>query len=327
MHADLGYSKKQPILRVDDLELEQGTLCVIVGPNMSGKTTLCKTLAGILPPIGAEKFELPPTDPVLVWQSRELFPVSLEENLHLVSRDARLVAQLLQDFGLQAEAKTKASRLSGGAAQKAAICRALAVQGVTAIIFDEPSKEIDASSVDDVARQILRVHGGGKGKTTIVVTHDERLLSLLSVAGPRFYLIESGRLLGPMSDTDVLVKPTTVYAAELAGYRNVFADATNGAYQFPRHLTHLKRGTTRHVLIVPEGAARVTVESQRESLDVEFIGREIRGRGQILARYRWQVGGGEQPCEIVVEVPGDTTYVTGRGYLSIDANRCIRIRV
>lgn len=115
----------------------------------------------------------------MVFQSFNLFPhLDVMENITLAptkvlgqSRsDANERAKaLLESVGLSHRAKAHPKALSGGEQQRAAICRALAMEPEV-MLFDEPTSALDPELVGDVLEVIGKLVADGM--TTILVTHE-----------------------------------------------------------------------------------------------------------------------------------------------------------
>src|SRR6266508_2678619 len=138
--VEVGYHRR-PILPAVDLVVRRGTFLGIVGPNGSGKTTIVRTVLGLIPPIsgriempgGAPRFGYVPQRPEL----ERSFPLSAVDMVLMgrfreiglgrrVGRDAREVAMAaLGRCGLAGLERRALHTLSGGQRQRALIARAL----------------------------------------------------------------------------------------------------------------------------------------------------------------------------------------------------------
>lgn len=195
-HAD-GRS----VLRGCDLELAPGTHAAIVGPNGAGKTTLALLVArlreatrGEVQVDGIDVRRLAPAELrrqlAMVFQESVLFDGTLRDNVQLgnlqatpdeIERAADLagVLQFAQRLpnGLDTEVGERGAELSGGERQRIALARAL-VRDAAIYVFDEPTTGLDA----DAERQLRqRVLPALRGKTVLVVTHDERIAACVDV--------------------------------------------------------------------------------------------------------------------------------------------------
>ena len=160
------------------LDIPFGSRIALMAPSGAGKTTLLRILLG-LEKADAGRVEGMPARVAAVFQEDRLCPwLSVAENVRLASPRAKgeEVAKILAPLGLAGEENTPASELSGGMARRTAIARAL-VFGGDMLILDEPFRGLDeqtrartAACIDEVAR----------GKTLLLVTHDEREAELLS---------------------------------------------------------------------------------------------------------------------------------------------------
>ncbi|BCB21172.1 amino acid ABC transporter ATP-binding protein [Bosea sp. ANAM02] len=180
-------------LRGIDLDIEAGSVVVLIGPSGSGKSTLIRCINGLVrPDEGALAIAGRPvdihhesawqqlrTEIGMVFQDYALFPhLTVLDNMTLTPRrrlklpraEAEARAQnLLTKVGLAHKAQDYPSALSGGQQQRVAIVRALAMQP-RAILFDEPTSALDPetiSSVLDVMKGLAR-----EGATMVVVTHE-----------------------------------------------------------------------------------------------------------------------------------------------------------
>ncbi|MBX6317373.1 urea ABC transporter ATP-binding subunit UrtE [Pigmentiphaga sp.] len=173
------------ILRNVSFTAEAGRLTVLLGRNGVGKTTLLKTLMGLVAPRsghirwhGHAVEGLPPYARVergfaYVPQGREIFPrLTVEENLLIgaASRKAsRQVPQRIYDlFPVLASMKRRrGGDLSGGQQQQLAIGRAL-MSEPSLLILDEPTEGIQPSIIKDIGRA-LRSLVDEEGLTVLLV--------------------------------------------------------------------------------------------------------------------------------------------------------------
>ncbi|KPK07627.1 MAG: urea ABC transporter ATP-binding protein [Betaproteobacteria bacterium SG8_39] len=170
--ADLNqYYGGSHILRGLSFELPPGKVTALLGRNGVGKTTLLKTLMGLVPAasgsvrIGGEDISrLPPFRRAragigYVPQGREIFPrLTVEENLRmgLAARPGRtqLPERIFELFPvLKQMLRRRGGDLSGGQQQQLAIGRALAMEPKL-MIFDEPTEGIQPSIIKDIERAI-----------------------------------------------------------------------------------------------------------------------------------------------------------------------------
>ncbi len=159
------------ILRDLSLELTLGKVTTLLGRNGVGKTTLLKTLMGVVPAasgsIRLEGHDIsrdPPHARVrrgigYVPQGREIFPrLTVEENLlmGLASRPraTKMPDRIFEMFPvLNSMLRRRGGDLSGGQQQQLAIGRVLAM-GPKVLILDEPTEGIQPSIIKDIERAI-----------------------------------------------------------------------------------------------------------------------------------------------------------------------------
>ena len=195
-----GEAKKQAIFDVD-LEIEKGSLTVLMGPSGSGKTTVL-TLMGCLRDVQEGSVKLlgnelnGSSEQLNVALRRRLGFIFQAHNLHesLTARqnvrmgvevhgrkDANgaydeAAAHTLTLLGLGDRVDYLPSNLSGGQKQRVAVARAL-VSNPEIVMADEPTAALDKESGMNVV-QLLKRLGQVRGTTTVMVTHDNRILDL-----------------------------------------------------------------------------------------------------------------------------------------------------
>src|SRR5712691_6836625 len=160
------------ILRNVSFEVPAGKVTALLGRNGVGKTTLLKTLMGLLPARSGEilfedksltrakPYERARAGLGYVPQGREIFPrLSVEENLLMGA--AAIPARIFDMFPvLKTMRGRRGGDLSGGQQQQLAIGRALAMQP-RLLILDEPTEGIQPSIIKDIERAIRALAAGG----------------------------------------------------------------------------------------------------------------------------------------------------------------------
>ena len=206
-----GDAKKQALFDVD-LTLRRGSFTVLMGPSGSGKTTVL-TLIGCLRAVqdgavrllGQELNGAREAD--LVALRRRLGFIFQAHNLHESLTAVQNVIMGLQVHpgvpeaaaeqaaahalglvGLADRTRYLPANLSGGQKQRVAVARAL-VGNPAMVLADEPTAALDKDSAGEVVDLLLRM-GRARGTTTLLVTHDNRILD----RADRILTLEDGRI-------------------------------------------------------------------------------------------------------------------------------------
>ena len=200
------------ILRHVAFEARPGEVTVILGRNGVGKTTLLKSLMGVIPiRTGRIALDGRPLNKLgsyervrlgmgYVPQGREIFGrLTVEENLRmgLAYRSGRtpIPAELFELFPILKQfLHRRGGDLSGGQQQQLAIARALAA-GPTLLILDEPTEGIQPSIIKDIGRVIRRLadHGmrGGQPMAIVLV---EQYYDFAEELADQYLVMERGEV-------------------------------------------------------------------------------------------------------------------------------------
>lgn len=206
-----------------DLDIKPGSRTVIMGRNGVGKTTLLKTIMGLLPvstgsltineqDVTKSAVETRPEIGVgYVPQGRDIFPqLTVEENLKLSLNCKRQTSKTIPEHVydlfpvLKEMLHRRGGDLSGGQQQQLAIARAL-VLNPDILILDEPNEGIQPNIVQ-LIRDVLLKLNKEQGMTIVLV---EQKLPFARAVGETFHLMEKGQVIasGDMPDlTDDLVE-------------------------------------------------------------------------------------------------------------------------
>ena len=203
LHAGYG---EVPVLHGVSLQLWEGEAIGIVGHNGMGKTTLLRTIMGLLPPRGG-KIVIDGVD-VTTWaahersrlgiayvpQGREIFPLlSVRENLEtgyapLKPKDHDIPDDVFQLFPvLKTMQGRRGGDLSGGQQQQLAIGRALVTRPAL-LLLDEPTEGIQPSIIKDIGRAISYL----RSLDTIAIVLVEQYLDFACELGDSFAVMDRG---------------------------------------------------------------------------------------------------------------------------------------
>ena len=212
------------------LRVEEGELVALIGANGAGKTTVLRTISGILAPSGGTiTFKGKPIhgeDPDAIVrlgiahcpEERKIWPdMSVHEHLELgafVRGDNDVdtdMARIFATFPVLRERRHQlAGTLSGGEQQMLAIGRAL-MSRTSLVFFDEPSLGLAPIIVETIGTMISGIRDRG---TTVLLVEQNASLALR--LADRAYVLETGRvtLSGPAK---AMIENPEVHRAYLGG--------------------------------------------------------------------------------------------------------------
>ena len=200
------------ILRGLDFEAKLGEVTVVLGRNGVGKTTLLKSLMGLVPiKSGAIQLDgqtidkLKPYERVrlglgYVPQGREIFGrLTVAENLQmgLASKPGGtpLPEQLFELFPVRKQMlHRRGGDLSGGQQQQLAIARALAA-GPKLLILDEPTEGIQPSIIKDIGRVIRMLADEGLNGQKMAVVLVEQFYDFAEELADQYLVMERGEII------------------------------------------------------------------------------------------------------------------------------------
>lgn len=188
--------EKIEALKETSFTLNSGELVAIIGPSGSGKSTLLTMMGGLQRPSGGiitfedknlssmseeERNNLRFDKIGFILQSSNLVPyLTLDDQFALVDkfagreRNSEKSDAILKKMSILNRKKQYPGDLSGGERQRGAIARALYTEP-SLLLADEPTASLDSKKAIEVI-QLLKELTKNSNRTTVIVTHDERLL-------------------------------------------------------------------------------------------------------------------------------------------------------
>ena len=214
-----GYGQSQVIHDLD-FKVDKAEIVAVMGRNGMGKTTLFKTLMGVLPTRGGsvtidgteisgmESHERVANGIAYVPQGRMIFPsMTVLENIQTglpASANGKVPEELYALFPVLYDMRARrGGNLSGGQQQQLAIARALATNPKV-LLLDEPTEGIQPSIIKDIARSLKEIRK--IRDLTIIVS--EQVLSFTLEIADRFFVIDKGRF--AYEDTRANVDAATI---------------------------------------------------------------------------------------------------------------------
>ncbi|CAB3884664.1 urea ABC transporter ATP-binding subunit UrtE [Achromobacter xylosoxidans] len=200
-----GYGQSKVIHGVD-LAVAPGEIVAVMGRNGMGKTTLFKTMMGMLPTMQGsisldgkalerlESHQRVRSGVAYVPQGRMIFPtLTVEENIRTGMRGRALRNTIPEDiyalFPVLHEMRgRRGGDLSGGQQQQLAIARAL-VTNPRVLLLDEPTEGIQPSIIKDIARSLLEI----RKLRSLAIVVSEQVLSFTMQIADRLIVIDKGR--------------------------------------------------------------------------------------------------------------------------------------
>jgi len=211
-NLSVGHRQEEVLLSHIHLTVGAGEMVALIGRNGTGKSTLLKTMIGLLPSLGGSCFlegkamaayGLPARARLVSFVSSQLtqLPAVTVEELVALGRlpytgwmgrldrsDHAMVRQALEEVQLHHYSSRKLDRLSDGERQRAMIARAF-VQDTRLMVLDEPTAFLDIPNTYDLIRLLSRFRD--RGKSIVYSTHD---LETAMQRADKMWVIHDGRL-------------------------------------------------------------------------------------------------------------------------------------
>jgi iron complex transport system ATP-binding protein len=287
------------------LTVGPGELVALIGRNGTGKSTLLKSMIGLLPGLGGafnlegkpiHQYNLPERARLVSFVSSQLtqLPSLTVGELVALGRlpytgwmgrlgpsDHALVDQALEEVQMLSFAHRKMERLSDGERQRAMIARAF-VQDTRLMVLDEPTAFLDIPNTFDLIRILSRFRDGGK--SIVYSTHD---LETAMLCADKMWVIHEGEILeGAPEDLGLSGLFDELFRSSGIGY-----DEPSGRFLF--------KGSSL-------GSIRLEGDEERArgwtAKTLERLGYQVNNQGEM----RLQIQGSGASYEWTLEQNGDT---------------------
>ena len=224
--VSIGYKEHEPLVQIPNLEIFPGEIVAIAGPSGVGKSTLLKTIAGLLRPLSGSvevcgkvnpnrtnrgELGYVPQSLGLVRHASVLhnvmlganaghnktvsipLPVPLPERIHFFRLPSTLAKnkaiEAIKSMGLEEKINEPIRKLSGGQQRRVATARTLA-QSPNLILADEFLSELDQDTTDMVLGEVTQ-YIKSNNAALLVVEHD---ISRAKIMADRLLVIDDGRV-------------------------------------------------------------------------------------------------------------------------------------
>ncbi len=276
---------KNHILKDIDLDIKSGEFVSILGNSGCGKTTLIKSIAGLVDissgSISIDENDISGLSPekrktVIVFQDLRLFPhMNVEQNIAFSMKLQKMdkkdieerVKVLLEQVRLSGFEKRKISQLSGGQMQRVALARALGANPKL-LLLDEPFSGLDESLRKDMGNLVKRLHKENK-ITTIMITHDKEEAMKFS---DKVALMKEGTILQYATPLDIFSRPKSKEVAQFMGELNYFdGEVKDGKFTSEIISFNTDKAEGKYSLMLRPGGLSVSSKSDEGYLIKETV--------------------------------------------------------
>ncbi|UTC64277.1 ABC transporter ATP-binding protein [Treponema sp. OMZ 788] len=221
-NLSLSYGEKHVVQNLN-LRVKKGQVVSIIGPNASGKSTILKSIAGIIKPVSGKIFieekdiskmdskKLAQKVSILLQQNKNPDDISIEELVYFgryphkkwfegfEASDKKIIEEAMKLTNTFALRDKTLETLSGGERQRAWIAMALA-QEPDILLFDEPTTYLDLAHQIEFLELVNRLNKE-TGVTVVLVLHD---LNQAARYGNYLFAMKEGKIFAQGNPEEVL---------------------------------------------------------------------------------------------------------------------------
>ena len=211
---------------------KKGNIYTILGRTLSGKTTLLKTIAGLLTPDnGSIQFEDKDFLKVPVWERNVAmvyqqfinYPhLNVFENVAFPLKQRKIdnyeindvVLKSLKSVGLEGYEKRKIQELSGGQQQRVSLARSL-VKNAKILLLDEPLVNLDYKLREQLREEFKNIFSQGLSEESIVIFSTTDPREAMELNG-KVTVLDEGKVLQVGEAKEIFENPKTLKVAEIS---------------------------------------------------------------------------------------------------------------
>ena len=211
---------------------KKGNIYTILGRTLSGKTTLLKTIAGLLTPDSGEmQFENKDFLKVPVWERNIAmvyqqfinYPhLNVFENVAFPLKQRKManeeinneVLKSLKSVGLEGYENRKIQELSGGQQQRVSLARSL-VKNAKILLLDEPLVNLDYKLREQLREEFKNIFSQGLSEESIVIFSTTDPREAMELNG-EVIVLDEGKVLQVGSAKEIFENPKTLKVAEIS---------------------------------------------------------------------------------------------------------------
>ncbi len=211
---------------------KKGNIYTILGRTLSGKTTLLKTIAGLLTPdTGKMQFEDKDFLKVPVWERNIAmvyqqfinYPhLNVFENVAFPLKQRKIdnqeinnvVLKSLESVGLEGYENRKIQELSGGQQQRVSLARSL-VKNAKILLLDEPLVNLDYKLREQLREEFKNIFSQGLSEESIVIFSTTDPKEAMELNG-EVIILDEGKVLQVGSAKEIFENPKTLKVAEIS---------------------------------------------------------------------------------------------------------------
>lgn len=269
--SHLTLSRKNEFYLNDvSFEMLPGKIYTIIGRTLSGKTTLLKTIAGLITQDSGEllfnggNFDAIPVwkrQVAMVYQQFINYPhLNVYENVAFPLKQSKILAteidkrvkQALDQVGLIGYEKRKIQALSGGQQQRVALARSL-VKDANILLLDEPLVNLDYKLREQLREEFKKIFNSKASENAILIYSTTDPVEAMQLGG-EILVMDGGRILQQASAKEIYENPKTTKVAEITNdpAMNLFSGSiVEGEVVLN---STIKLGLPAHFLELPDGS-------------------------------------------------------------------------